>query len=105
MVLQQVQSIQNTRKDIKIALAMIVKGDDQEAVLLERCLASVSPFVDGIFVTITNLHGENTNTKCIEVANKYNAVVSNFEWVHDFSKARNFNFKQVPKDFDYIMWL
>lgn len=104
MVLQQVQSIQNTRKDIKIALAMIVKGDDQEAILLERCLASVSPFVDGIFVTITNLHGENTNSKCVEVANKYNAVVSNFEWVHDFSKARNFNFKQVPKDFDYIMW-
>lgn len=83
----------------KIALAMIVKGDDSEAIALEQSLKFNSPHVDGIFITITQ-----PNKAVEEVALKFGAVVSNFEWCNDFSKARNFNFAQVPKDFDYILW-
>jgi glycosyltransferase involved in cell wall biosynthesis len=39
-----------------------------------------------------------------DVARLFNAEISYFEWVDDFSKARNFNFSQVPKDYEYIMW-
>lgn len=85
---------------MKLALALIVKPTDDEAIVLDRCLKYTSPYVDGIFITIT---GENK--ACYEVAKKYNAVISNFEWVNDFAKARNFNFRQVPKEFDYILWL
>ena len=81
-----------------LGLAMIVNNTDEEAKLLDRCLASITDFVDNVYVTITG-----TNKNCEDVAKKYNAHISHFNWVNDFSKARNFNFSQV-KD-DYIFWL
>jgi glycosyltransferase involved in cell wall biosynthesis len=84
---------------MKLALAVICKGDDKEAKLLDRCLKNLSPFVDGIFVTRTQ-----PNKSVGAVAKKYGAHLSDFEWCDDFAKARNFNFSQVPKDYDYIMW-
>lgn len=82
-----------------IALALIVKGSDAEAKLLDRCLDNLHEYVDGIFVTVTQ-----PNDEVVRVAKKYNAHVSHFEWVNDFAAARNFNFSQVPKEYDYIMW-
>ena len=104
---------------IKLALCLIVKGTDRESELLDRCLGGakksqlnsrqknidiskadgLAKYFDGIFITLTQ-----PNDKCIEVAKKYNAVISSFDWINDFSAARNFNFSQVPKDYDYIMW-
>lgn len=89
---------------MKIALAMIVKGSDEEAKVLDRCLENVSPFVDGIFITSTYKSGEQPNKEVEKVAKFYGANVSTFEWVNDFAKARNFNFSQVPKEYDYIIW-
>lgn len=89
---------------IKIALAMIVKGADDEAVFLDRCLTNIAKRVDGIFVTITHKRGEVQNFRVREVCDKHKAKVSDFEWVNDFSAARNFNFSQVPKEFGYILW-
>src|SRR3990167_7928168 len=105
--------------EIKIALAMILKADDREAELLDRCLGGVvkenlSPIhrkinlkktgglaanVDGIFITIT---GENK--KCEEVAKKYGANISHYKWDYSFANARNFSFKQVPEEYKYIVW-
>lgn len=84
----------------KLALAMIVKPSDDEAVLLRRCLSYVSYYVDKIFITIT---GENEAVE--EVAESYGAEVSHFAWVNDFAAARNFNFSQVPKKYGYQLWL
>ncbi len=84
---------------MKIALCLIVKSTDAEAGLLAQCLGSIARYVDGIFITIT---GQNEKVK--RVAEMFEAKVSYFEWVNDFSKARNFNFAQVPKDYDFIMW-
>src|ERR1700749_750066 len=90
----------HTRKNkMKIALAMIVKGDDSEAVLLERCLENMAPYVNGVFITITQ-----KNVKVEAVAKKFKATISSYEWQDDFAAARNFNFAQVPAAFDYIMW-
>lgn len=103
----------------KIALAMIVAPVDREAELLDRCLSgdvkssttdeqknidfdgvgSLADAVDGIFVTITG-----DNERVTQVAQKYNAVISHMVWEHDFAKARNFNFSQVPSEYDYIIW-
>lgn len=89
---------------MKIALALIVKGDDKEAEVLDRCLASASPYVDGVFVTITHKPNETPNQATIRVAERHKAQISHFEWINDFAAARNFNFSQVPKDYDYILW-
>jgi len=89
---------------MKLALNLIVKGTDDEAELLDRCLDNVAPYVDGIFITSTYKKGEKPNQRVKEVAESYGATVSTFEWVKDFAAARNFNFSQVPKEYDYIMW-
>jgi glycosyltransferase involved in cell wall biosynthesis len=83
---------------MKLSLSMIVKASDDEALLLNRCLRSVSSFVDEINITIT---GEND--MCERICKQYGANVSHFTWVNDFSKARNFNFSQATGDF--ILWL
>lgn len=83
---------------------MIVKGSDAEAKMLNRCLESIAPYVDGIFITRTTLPGETKNTAVANVAKQYNAHLSDFEWTDDFAEARNFNFSQVPKDYNFILW-
>lgn len=83
-----------------IALCLIVKGTDTEADALAQALKYTASYVDGIFITITQ-----PNEKVEEVCKLYKANVSHFDWCNDFAKARNFNFSQVPKDFDYILWM
>ena len=90
---------------MKLALAMIVKGSDEEAEFLNRCLKNISPYVDGIFITSTYKKGDQPNNNVNNVCAKYNAHVSYFQWKNDFALARNFNFSKVPKEYDYILWL
>ena len=84
---------------MKIALALIVKGSDNEAEALKACLARTAPDVDGVFITITQ-----KNKRVEEVARMYNAHISHFDWIDNFAAARNYNFAQVPKEYDYILW-
>lgn len=65
-----------------LSLSMIVKN---EAKYIGECLESVKNVVDEIIIVDT---GSTDGT--IEIAKKYNANVYNFEWVNDFSTARNF---------------
>lgn len=80
---------------MKLSLCMIVKNEE---LTLDRCLSSVSDFVDEIIIVDT---GSTDSTK--EIAKKYNAKIYDFEWVNDFSKARNFSFSKATGD--YTMWL
>lgn len=45
--------------------------------------------------------GSTDQTK--EVLKKYTQRIYDFEWVHDFAKARNYAYQQATKDF--ILWL
>src|SRR3990167_8321214 len=83
----------------KIALAMIVK-DDTEVERLRRSLNSSAKWVDGIFITGT----KNPQKKIKALCKEYGATWSWFDWVKDFSAARNYNFSQVPKEYDWIFW-
>ena len=85
----------------KIALAMIVKGDKREFNLLRRCLDNVLPYVDAAFITVT--HNGSPEDADISFADP-KIHMSDFKWVNDFAKARNFNFSQVPKEYDFILW-
>lgn len=91
-------------KNIKIAAALICKGSDEEAIVLDRCLGFTSPYVDKMFITITHKPGEERNKAVEKVCKSWDCVISDFEWINDFSAARNFNFSQVPKEYDFIMW-
>ena len=86
---------------MKLALAMIVKPSDSEALILERALSNMAPHVDGVFITQA---GKKPNKAVSNVIKEYGGVESFFEWVDDFSAARNYNFSQVPQEYDYILW-
>lgn len=79
----------------EISLCMIVKNEEE---VIERCLDSVRDIADEIIIVDT---GSTDKTK--EIVAKYTDKIYDFEWVDDFSKARNFSFSKATKD--YIMWL
>ena len=109
---------------MKVALAMICGGIEGEHLNLDRALSSITPFVDGVFITLT---GEKDKLKDVEnVCKKHNAYISykspyytadkkTVSWLKDylgynpnmriddkmflFDEARNFNFQQIPKDY------
>ena len=78
-----------------VTLCMIVKNEEK---YLERCLKSVVGKVDEIIVVDT---GSTDST--IEIAKKYNAVIKHFEWVDDFSAARNYSIKDVRTEYILIL--
>lgn len=80
---------------VTISLCMIVKNEED---VLDRCLASVKDAVDEIIIVDT---GSTDRTK--EIAREYTPHVYDFEWVDDFSAARNFSFSKATMD--YWMWL
>lgn len=84
---------------------MIVKGTQDEANVLQRCLAYTVKAVDGIFITATYPKGGKVHQSVWDVCNAYKATTSKFEWINDFAAARNFNFSQVPQDYTHIFWL
>lgn len=80
---------------ITISLCMIVKDEEK---VLGRCLDCIKDIVDEIIIVDTG-----STDATIKIAQKYTNYIYNFEWVDDFSKARNFSFSKASKD--YTMWL
>lgn len=79
----------------RLSVCMIVKN---EARNIERCLESVAGIADEIIVVDT---GSADNTK--EIALRYGAKVYDFEWVDDFSKARNYSLDKATGDWILIL--
>jgi len=80
---------------ISISLCMIVKNEED---VLARCLDSAKDLVDEIIIVDT---GSTDTTK--DIAKSYTNLVYDFEWIDDFSAARNFSFSKATME--YCMWL
>ncbi len=78
-----------------VTLCMILKNEEA---VLQRCLDSIKDICDEIVIIDT---GSTDNTK--EIARLYTDKVIDFEWIDDFSAARNFAFSHATMD--YILWL
>lgn len=74
---------------------MIVKNEEK---FLEQCLKSVDQKVDEIIIVDT---GSTDST--VNIAEKYNAKIFSFEWVDDFSIARNFSLEQATSQYILVM--
>ena len=83
----------------KIACCLIIK-DDSEVSILKRALASVKDHVDAIYITGT----KKPQVKIKKLCKKLGAHWSWYKWDNNFSNARNFNFNQVPKEYEWIFW-
>lgn len=76
-----------------ISLCMIVKNEEK---VLRRCLDSIKDLMDEIIIVDT---GSDDRTK--EIAAEYTEHIYDFEWVNDFSAARNFAFSKASCDYIY----
>jgi glycosyltransferase involved in cell wall biosynthesis len=79
----------------QLSLAMIVKN---EARCLARCLQSVRSIVDEMVIVDT---GSTDGT--VEIAKIFGAKISHFDWVNDFSAARNFALDQTSGDWILVL--
>lgn len=80
---------------ITISLCMIVRDEEET---IARCLDSIKDIADEIIIVDT---GSSDRTKAI--ASQYTQHIYDFEWIWDFSAARNFSFSQATQE--YILWL
>jgi glycosyltransferase involved in cell wall biosynthesis len=76
---------------ITISLCMIVKNEEQ---VLAKCLDSVKDLVEEIIIVDT---GSTDSTK--EIAAKYTSRIFHFDWIDDFSAARNYSFSHEAASF------
>jgi glycosyltransferase involved in cell wall biosynthesis len=65
-----------------ITLSMIVKNEEK---YLQECFESVKDIIDEIVLVDTG-----STDKTLEIAQKYNAKIFHFDWINDFSAARNY---------------
>lgn len=77
-----------------ISLCMIVKNEEA---VLARCLDSLKGIYDEAIIVDT---GSTDRTK--EIAKKYTDKVYDFEWIFDFSAARNFAMEKATCDYIYM---
>lgn len=80
---------------VTISLVMIVKNEEAN---LRRCLESIYSHVDEIIVVDT---GSSDCT--MDVAKRFGAKVFEFEWVNDFSAARNYALEQSTSDWNIVL--
>ena len=78
---------------ITISLCMIVKNEEK---VLKRCLDSLKGLMDEIIIVDT---GSEDQTK--EIAAGYTDKIYDFEWVDDFSAARNYAFSKAEMEYIY----
>lgn len=78
---------------ITVSLCMIVKN---EAQVLGRCLQSVADLVDEIVIVDTGSTDDTKNIACLFTDDVYD-----FQWINDFSAARNFAFSKCSCDYIY----
>lgn len=79
---------------ITISACLIVKNEEK---VLKRCLDCVKIFADEIIIIDT---GSTDNTK--NIAYEYTKHVYDFEWIDDFSAARNVSFEKATMDYIYV---
>lgn len=114
----------------KIAVAIISLGTGEDPKNLRRCLSSVMPYTDGFFITLTGPKQELGEAE--KVCKEFGAHVSYTQalweatedavlWLTEylkhephmkvgdrlflFDQARNFNFSQIPKKYEWILWI
>ena len=70
---------------MKLTIGMIVKNEEK---WLEKCLTAIKPILDNVDSELIITDTGSTD-KTVEIAKRYTNKVLHFDWVKDFSAARN----------------
>lgn len=73
---------------------MIIRN---EARCLDRCLSSLDPAWELIVVDT------GSTDETIQIADRYGAKVYHFEWIDDFSAARNFSLEKATREWIFVI--
>jgi len=90
----------------QLYLSMIL-AEIEPIKIVERAIDSVFDQVDGVYITITyNKRSPGKSSKLYKfLKKKYQANISFFKWVDDFSMARNFAMDKLPRGgSSYFIW-
>lgn len=79
----------------KISFAIIMRDAEKT---IGACLDSVKGFVDEYVIVDTG-----SKDRSVEIAKAYTPTVHHFEWIYDFSAARNYAFGLCTGDF--VFWM
>lgn len=79
----------------RLALVVIARNEQR---CIERCLRSVAPFVDDMLVVDTG-----STDATVQIAEACGARVLHFDWVDDFSAARNFALDHCAADWCLVL--
>lgn len=93
---------------MKLAAILIVKGTDDEAGHLKRCLENIMPHVDHVFLNINTPKDIEVSKKVLKVIKFYDPKFLTYitsTWQNNFAIARNQNLDMVTEDYDWIIWL
>lgn len=78
---------------ITISVCMIVKDEEK---VLGRCLDSLRDLAEEIIIIDT---GSTDATK--QIAARYTDKIYDYQWIHDFSVARNYSFSKATMEYIY----
>lgn len=81
--------------------AGIIVKDDGELSQLKKAVDSIKPYVDGVYITANGKNVKNIEKYCKQDKLHY----SYLKWNYSFGQQRNFNFKQMPQNSDFLFWM
>jgi|GEM_PF-1252959 len=70
---------------MKLTIGMIVKNEEK---YLDRCLSAIKPILDNVDSELIITDTGSTD-RTVEIAGKYTEKILHFDWINDFSAARN----------------
>jgi glycosyltransferase involved in cell wall biosynthesis len=73
-------------KNVTLSISMIVKNEEK---MLEACLEGIKPLLDAVPSELVIVDTGSTD-RTVEIARCYTDKIHHFDWVNDFSAARNF---------------
>ncbi|MCL2633241.1 MAG: glycosyltransferase family 2 protein [Oscillospiraceae bacterium] len=82
--------IAEVKKEIVLSISMIVKNEEK---YLGKCLSAITPLLNAVPSELIIVDTGSTD-KTVEIAKKFTDKVFDFEWVNDFSAARNFGLEK-----------
>ncbi len=70
---------------MKLTIGMIVKNEEK---WLDRCLSAIKPILDNVDSELIITDTGSTD-RTVEIAEKFTDKILHFDWIKDFSAARN----------------
>ena len=76
---------------MKLTIGMIVKNEEK---WLNKCLTAIKPILDNVDSELIITDTGSTD-RTVEIAQKYTDKVLHFDWINDFSAARNYGLQKA----------